>query len=116
MSADLILKASTSNNPFEIAKRSLIEKLVQLSCPRPINVNPFPDDFETVSSHIAEAAQIFDAWLSAVGFEGRQNAPCRVNTDLFEDVFSEAVVGWATGEVDRCRIITQAELEGEFAS
>ncbi len=96
-------------NPFETARAKLIEGLKGLSVPRPIQ--GYPDDFETASAHIKEAVALFDGWLSAVGFEVRHSAPCKVNSDLFNDVISEAVIGWATGEVDRCATIAQADLE-----
>lgn len=96
-------------NPFETARAKLIAGLQGLSVPRPIQ--GYPDDFQTVSSHIKEAAALVDAWLSAVGFEVRHSAPCKVNSDLFNDVISEAVVGWATAECDRCAIVAQADIE-----
>lgn len=96
-------------NPFETARATLIEALKALPVPRPIQ--GYPDDFETVSQHIKDVVAPIDAWLSAVGFEVRHSAPCKVNPDLFNDVVAGAVIGWATAEVDQCAIVAQADLE-----
>lgn len=103
-----------TSNPFEIAKRDLVEQFNKLTTPVPLPVS-FADPvcFDEVNGHIKEAVAIFDRWLASVGGEVASHAPwgVKVNTDLFNDVISEAVVGWATEEVARCSVVAQAELE-----
>lgn len=103
-----------TNNPFEIAKRELIEAINKLTAPVALPVS-FADPvcFEELNAHIKDAVAIFDVWLSSIGEQVAVNAPwgCKVNSDLFNDVISEAVVGWATDEVARCAVVAQAELE-----
>ncbi len=105
---------SPTTNPFELARRQLIERINKLVVPTPLPVSfADPLSFDQVADHIKEAVAIFDSWLASIGTEVKAAAPwgCKVNTDLFNDVMSEAVIGWATDEVGRCAVVAQAELE-----
>jgi hypothetical protein len=108
--ADLILPALASNNPFEIAKRSLIARLLSLRTPMPISAFPYPDDFDTVADHLREAAAIFDSWLADIGREVRPNAPCRVDAKWFDGSFTEGADS-ALYEVVRCAEVLREEHE-----
>ena len=101
-----------TSNPFEIARRDLIEALNKLPVPRTISAAmPFPDDFETIAEHIRDASRLFDGWLKAIGYEVRANAQCKISEPLFDGVYLDAVDGWATDECGRAARVLQEEYE-----
>jgi len=102
MAIDLIFSPASPNNPFEVARRTLIQALARMPVPRPIGSFPVPSDFEGIRDHLVEAASIFDSWLGAVGHQVADNASHDVDMRVFEGAFTGAVEGNATFECDRC--------------
>lgn len=98
-------------NPFEAARLSLIAALLKLKAPAAYPNFPSPCDHEGIADHIREAAQIFDAWLAAIGAEVRDNATTSISSGLFSGSFTGAVDGNETGACEE-----QAESLREYAS
>jgi hypothetical protein len=94
--ADTITLRSTSNNPFEAARCTLIKALARMPVPAAIGSFPAPNDFIAISDHLYGAAEIFDAWLRDVGHQVSDNASAAVDLTLFDDAFVGAVDGNAT--------------------
>lgn len=104
--------ATFQPNPFETARAELVKALGTLPVPRAIDPRmPWPDDFETIAEHIRQASRLFDAWLSAVGHEVRQNATCKISKPLFDGAYLEAVDGWATAEAQKAAEVLRTDLE-----
>lgn len=86
------------SNPFETARLALIKSLLAMKAPAAYPAYPSPADHEGVAAHIRDAAQIFDAWLAAIGSEVRDNAVTSIDLNLFSGSFLGAVDGnetWA---------------------
>jgi hypothetical protein len=99
------------NNPFEIARRNLIDSLSTMAVPLPIANFPYAEDFEAVADHLRQAAAIFDAWLQDIGAQVKMNAPCRIDDGQFDCAFSGAIAGNATFETQRCAEIIRDEQQ-----
>jgi hypothetical protein len=104
MPADTAATAIIVQNPFETARRKLIAALLAMKPPAAYPAFPSPSDHEGVAAHIREAAQIFDAWLAAIGSEVRDNAVTAIDSNLFSGSFMGAVDGNET---------YAAEMQGE---
>lgn len=100
-----------TQNPFEAARLSLINRLLTLKAPKAYPSFPSPADHEGIAAHIREAAEIFDGWLAAIGSEVRDNATTGISAGLFAGSFIGAVDGNETGACEE-----QAESLREFAS
>ena len=94
--ADTITLRSTSNNPFEAARCTLIKALHRMPVPSPIGSYPIPNDFIATSDHIREAAALFDAWLGAIGHQVSDNASVTLDYRVFDAAFTGAVEGEST--------------------
>ncbi len=105
MPADVIILKPQPHNPFETARSALVDALQEIKVPRAISAAmPWPDDFETIASHIREVALLCDQWLVAVGHEVRQNASaCKIPARSFEQAF--------TGGTDDARYECQREAD-----
>lgn len=90
-----ITAAPTSNNPFDIARSTLIGALLRLRVPRPIGRYPTAGDFESIRDHIREAAALYDAWLADIGHQVRDNAVGPLDMTVFDRAFSGAIDGEA---------------------
>ena len=85
-----------TNNPFDVARSTLISALLRLRVPRPIGRYPTAGDFEAIRDHIREAAELYDAWLADIGHQVRDNAVGPLDMTVFDAAFSGAVDGEAT--------------------
>lgn len=99
-SFEFLYAPAKPNNPFEIAKRELIAKIARLQAPV-VDVTPQPDQLHDVAEHVRAVAQAADGWLRLIGLEVKSNATVRVNMDLFNGQFENAVDGWAIFECER---------------
>lgn len=82
---------STTQNPFEQARRRLIERLTLLVVPNPIRIFPGPSDFLEAGRVLRESAEIYDDFVRAIGSEVEDNSPYRVDNRSFDAVASGAV-------------------------
>lgn len=98
MSTSPTLTPIRSQNPFEAARLKLIAALLAMKTPAAFPSFPGPADHAGVADHLRDAADIFDAWLAAIGGEVRDNATTYVSADLFAGSFTAAIDGnetWA---------------------
>lgn len=86
-----------SHNPFEAARLKLIAALLAMKAPAAYPNFPSPSDHEGIAAHLREAAEIFDAWLAAIGSEVRDNATTSVDRHMFSGSFTGAIDGNETG-------------------
>jgi hypothetical protein len=94
--ADTITLHSSSNNPFEVARCTLIKALARMPVPAAIGSFPVPSDFTAIASHLYGAAEIFDAWLRDIGHQVSDNASCPLDLTQFDDAFVGAIDGNAS--------------------
>ena len=87
---------TTSNNPFERARATLIAALSRMPVPQPIGSFPIAGDFEAIGDHLREAAAIFDGWLRDIGHQVSDNASAPLDLTQFDDAFTGAIDGNAT--------------------
>lgn len=89
-----------SSNPFEAARLTLIQRLLQIRAPKPIGAFALPSDFLAIRDHIVDAVEAFDDWIESIGFQVQENSPRDIDMRLFEDTFSAAVHGNALFELE----------------
>ena len=100
-----------SQNPFEAARLSLINRLLTWKVPKAYPGFPSPSDHQSVARMVLEAAQEFDEWLADVGSVVRDNATGHISADLFSGSFTAAIDGNETYAIE-----TQGEQLREYAS
>jgi hypothetical protein len=92
--ADTITLHSTSNNPFEAARCTLIKALHRMSVPGAFGSFPIPDDFISVADHMRQVASVVDDWSRSIGHQVSDNA----NVTLYMRVFDAPMTGAIEGE------------------
>lgn len=108
--AETITLHSTSNNPFEVARCTLIKALARMPMPAAIGSYPAPSDFTAIASHLYGAAEIFDAWLRDIGHQVSDNASVPLDLTQFDDAFVGGIDGNATWECQRAAEALHTEL------
>jgi len=102
-----------SQNPFEAARLTLIQKLLRMKAPKALGAFPHPSDFVAIANHLRIAAGIFDEYLEEFGFQVADNAPCNVDARLFTGAFRGAIEGNATFEIEE---VAEAIRDGRRAA
>jgi hypothetical protein len=90
----------STTNPFEIARRKLVEKLSAMKVPGALGSFPLASDFETLANMTREVAAIADEWLAVIGHQVRENATCTIDMRQFEGAFTGAIEGNCTWEME----------------
>jgi hypothetical protein len=92
-----------SSNPFEAARLSLIQRLLQIKPPKAFGAFPLATDFLAVRDHLVDAVKAFDEWIETIGFQVQENTTCEAfDMRSFSGAFSGAVDGNATFIIEEC--------------
>lgn len=83
--------AKPQQNPFEIEKARLLERIALIVAPKAIRIFPTPDDFMAARDFLRELAEVIDDTIEAIGFEVADNSPYNVDQNSFNAVMSGAV-------------------------
>jgi hypothetical protein len=89
-SIDLLFAPAKPNNPFEIAKRTLIAQLARLPVPQ-IDVTPQVEQIEGVRTFMEGVAKLTDQLFASVGVELKVNSTTHVDLRLWQGVVSDAI-------------------------
>lgn len=87
--ANTITLTPDSDNPYELARRTLLRALAAVSVPRAGNL-------DQVADHIREVASICDGWIGSIGHQVSDLATVPLDYRVFDGPFSEIVEGNAT--------------------
>lgn len=92
-----------SANPFEAARLSLIQRLLQIKAPKAFGPFPLATDFLAVRDHLVDMVEAFDDWCETIGFRVQENTTCEAfDISCFNNTFSAAVDGNATFILEEC--------------
>ena len=85
---------------LDAAHHTLVTRLAALRLPRIVG-EPDGADIRTLADHMIEVADGVDAYIEAIGRELAANAPCAIDTALFNRPLLAAIDGNALFEVHR---------------
>jgi hypothetical protein len=85
---------------LERAHHALVARLAALRVPRIVG-EPDGADIRTLADHMIEVADGVDAYMEAIGRELAANAPCPVDSALFDRPLFAAIDGNALFEAHR---------------
>lgn len=97
------------HDPVKSAMEVLIATLAHLPTPK-IPVEPLPGDIQDMNIHIFDFAKAVDAYFRVLGEHLQANATCKVDMSCFTGVFSGAVEGMASYEVNRAADVLRDDL------
>ena len=89
MSIELIFTPAAADNPYELARRTLLRALAAVTVPRAGNL-------DQVADHIREVASICDGWIGSIGHQVSDLATVPLDYRVFDGPFTGAVEGEAT--------------------
>jgi hypothetical protein len=108
------MTTTLSNNPFAVAKERLIATIAAMPAPGALVAKPEPGDFYAINKWMRDLTKnAFDQWIADVGHQLKHAASYKVDMSQFEDVFSDAIEGNATWEVDQAADLASEGMEEE---